>query len=84
MGQVSDGSTADYYQLPAGCTELQDLISYRNLNYCDGVIFVLCYDHAKAMTVNEKLAIAKEMVIYAEYEVSRLESMHKMRSGKEH
>lgn len=32
---TSDGSTASYYELPAGCTELQDLISYRNLNAPD-------------------------------------------------
>ena len=28
----SDGSTASYYQLPKGASELQHLISYRDMN----------------------------------------------------
>ena len=75
---TSDGSTAAYYELPAGATELQDLISYRNMNYCDGVLFNLCYDHAKADSLSEKLKIAKGMVEHAGYEVARLENMQQM------
>ena len=29
---TSDGSTASYYELPAGAAQLQDLISHRNMN----------------------------------------------------
>ena len=29
---VSDGSTASYYELPNNATELQHLISYKNMN----------------------------------------------------
>ena len=30
--EASDGSTANYYELPEGATELQHLISYKNMN----------------------------------------------------
>lgn len=81
---ASDGSTADYYELPAGATELQDLISHRNMNHCDGVLFNLCYDHAKADSLSARLKIAKEMVEHARYEVSRLENMQPLQDRKEH
>lgn len=31
MKERSNGSTAGYYQLPSGATQLQDLISQRNM-----------------------------------------------------
>ena len=40
----SDGSTASYYELPEGATELQHLISYRVMNAQNGEIF---YTHAE-------------------------------------
>ena len=35
----SDGSTASYYELPEGATELQDLIGSRDMNAQMGEIF---------------------------------------------
>ena len=35
----SDGSTAKYYELPKNARELQDLISYKNMNAQIGEIF---------------------------------------------
>lgn len=78
MTNKSDGSTASYYELPEGCTQLQDLISHRNMNHCDGVLFELCYDHALASSVEDKLKIARSMVYYAESEVRRIERMQPM------
>ena len=74
MGQVSDGSTADYYQLPAGCTELQDLISYRNLNAQDGEIFRAIYRKGRA-SHSDELRDAKKVLFYARAEVKRLEAL---------
>lgn len=74
MGQVSDGSTADYYQLPAGCTELQDLISYRNLNAQDGEIFRAIYRKGRA-SHSDELRDAKKVLFYAQAEVKRLEAL---------
>ena len=39
----SDGSTASYYELPDGATELQHLISHRDMNAQIGEIFRACY-----------------------------------------
>ena len=40
---ISDGSTAKYYELPDGAKELQDLISFRDMNSQIGEIFRSCY-----------------------------------------
>lgn len=68
----SDGSTADYYQLPEGATELQHLISYRNMNAQDGEIFRAIYRKGRASHSNE-LRDAKKVLFYAQAEVERLE-----------
>jgi hypothetical protein len=70
----SDGSTADYYKLPAGCTQLQDLISYRNLNAQDGEIFRAIYRKGRA-SHSDELRDAKKVLFYAQAEVKRLESL---------
>ena len=68
----SDGSTASYYELPEGATELQHLISYRNLNAQVGEIFRACYRYGQA-SHSDKLRDAKKMKFYAEAEIERLE-----------
>jgi hypothetical protein len=83
MGQVSDGSTADYYQLPAGCTELQDLISYRNLNAQDGEIFRAIYRKGRA-SHSDELRDAKKVLFYAQAEVKRLEALTNAKRPIEH
>lgn len=72
MNNRSDGSTADYYQLPEGCTELQDLISYRNLNAQDGEIFRAIYRKGLA-SHSDALRDARKVLFYAAAEVDRLE-----------
>jgi hypothetical protein len=77
----SDGSSAEYYRLPEGCTELQDLISYRNLNAQDGEIFRAIYrkglaDHSDA------LRDAKKVLFYARAEVERLEKLQSKQAGR--
>jgi hypothetical protein len=69
----SDGSTADYYVLPEGATQLQDLISHRDMNYYIGSIFDLCYDYSKSGSCS--LEIAKEMHELASREVERLQKV---------
>lgn len=68
----SDGSTASYYELPPGCTELQDLISYRNLNAQDGEIFRAIYRKGRA-SHSDELRDARKVLFYAKAEVERLE-----------
>lgn len=72
MNNRSDGSTADYYQLPEGCAELQDLISYRNMNAQDGEIFRAIYRKGRA-SHSDALRDARKVLFYAAAEVDRLE-----------
>lgn len=69
---TSDGSTASYYQLPPGATELQHLISYRDMNAQIGEIFRSCYRYGQA-SHSDKLRDAKKILFYAKAEIERLE-----------
>lgn len=71
---VSDGSTARYYELPEGATELQDLISHRNMNAQDGEIFRAIYRKGLA-SHSDALRDAKKVLFYAKAEVERLEKL---------
>lgn len=68
----SDGSSADYYKLPPGATQLQDLISYRNMNAQIGEIFRACFRYGNA-SHSGQLRDAKKILFYAHSEVKRLE-----------
>lgn len=39
----SDGSSTDYYRIPAGATDLIDLIEHKNMGFSVGNIFKACY-----------------------------------------
>lgn len=71
---VSDGSTASYYELPAGATQLQDLISHRNMNAQDGEIFRAIYRKGHCAH-SALLREAKKVLFYAQAEVERLEKL---------
>lgn len=68
----SDGSTASYYVLPEGAKELQDLISYRDMNSQIGEVFRACYRYGMA-SHSDRLRDAKKIKFYAEAEIARLE-----------
>lgn len=69
---TSDGSTAAYYELPSHAKELQDLISYKNMNAQDGEIFRTVYRKGRA-SHSDQLRDAKKVKYYADAEVIRLE-----------
>lgn len=73
--EKSDGSTASYYKLPEGARELQDLISYKNLNAQIGEIFRECYRYGQASHSDEVRGI-KKILFYAEAELKRLEQLN--------
>jgi hypothetical protein len=75
--EKSDGSTANYYTLPAEAEQLQDLISYKNMNAQIGEIFRACYRYGE-VEHSEMLRDAKKIKFYAEAEIKRLEKI----SGK--
>jgi hypothetical protein len=70
---VSDGSTASYYVLPKGCSELQDLISAKNMNAQIGEIFRECYRYGQASHSDEIRGI-KKILFYANAELKRLQN----------
>lgn len=72
----SDGSTASYYELPEGCAELQELISYRNMNAQDGEMFRALYRKGLA-SHSDEMRDAKKILFYAKAEVERLEKYGK-------
>lgn len=70
----SDGSSADYYVLPPDSKQLQDLISYRDMNAQIGEIFRACYRYG-IVSHSDKLRDAKKIKFYAEAEIARLEKL---------
>ena len=70
----SDGSTAKYYELPEDATELQHLISHKNMNAQIGEIFRACYRYGE-VAHSEMLRDAKKIKFYAEAEIARLEKL---------
>ena len=71
--QRSDGSSARYYELPDKASELQHLISHKNMNAQIGEIFRSCYRFGEA-SHSDQLRDAKKIMFYAQSEVERLSS----------
>jgi hypothetical protein len=72
-GKVSDGSTAEYYELPPGAKELQDLISYKNMNGQIAEIFRTGYRYGET-SHSDMLRDAKKIRFYINAEIKRLET----------
>jgi hypothetical protein len=70
--EKSDGSTASYYELPEDATELQDLISAKNMNAQIGEIFRECYRYGQASHSDEVRGI-KKILFYAKAELERIQ-----------
>jgi hypothetical protein len=70
--EASDGTTASYYELPEDATELQDLISAKNMNAQIGEIFRECYRYGQASHSDEIRGI-KKILFYAKAELERLQ-----------
>jgi len=70
--EISDGSTAPYYELPKDAKELQDLISHKDMNAQIGEIFRACYRYGE-VAHSKRLRDAKKIKFYAEAEIKRLE-----------
>ena len=68
---VSDGSTASYYELPEGAKELQDLISFKDMNAQIGEIFRATYRYGQS-SHSDKLRDAKKIRFYIDAEIKRL------------
>jgi len=69
----SDGATASYYELPPGATELQDLITHKNMNAQLGEIFRSAYRYGES-SHSSRMRDAKKIKFYIEAEIRRLEN----------
>ena len=69
---TSNGLTADYYELPANATQLQDLISFKDMNAQVGESFRSLYRYGQS-SHSDKLRDAKKVVFYMNAEIERLE-----------
>lgn len=67
----SDGSSADYYKLPEGATELQDIIAYKNMNSQIGEIFRACMRYGEC-SHSDLEREAKKIIFYAQAELDRV------------
>jgi len=74
--EQSDGSTASYYELPEDATELQHLISAKNMNAQIGEIFRACYRYGQVLHSPE-LRDAKKIKFYIDAEIERLTKLEK-------
>lgn len=74
IGEASDGSTAGYYELPKGATQLQHLISAKNMNAQIGEIFRACYRYGQVQH-SPQIRDIKKIIYYAQAELERLEAL---------
>lgn len=72
----SDGSTASYYELPDGASELQDLISAKNMNAQIGEIFRACYRYGE-VSHSPEIRDIKKILFYAKAELERLNNLER-------
>jgi len=71
-GKPSDGSSADYYKLPFNSSQLQDLISFRDMNAQIGEIFRATFRYGQCPHSPREREL-KKIIFYAQAELSRLE-----------
>ena len=76
----SDGSTAEYYELPEYATELQHLISFKNMNAQIGEIFRACFRYGQ-VEHSDRLRDAKKIKFYIEAEIERLTRLKEKKDG---
>ena len=76
----SDGSTAEYYELPEYATELQHLISFKNMNAQIGEIFRACFRYGQ-VDHSDRLRDAKKIKFYVEAEIERLTRLREKKDG---
>ena len=70
---ANDGSSADYYVLPANAAQLQDLIAFRNMNAQLGEIFRAAYRYGQPGHHSSRERDLRKIIFYAQAELDRLE-----------
>lgn len=69
----SNGWSTDYYLVPEGTKEIQDLIEHKEMNFAVGNIFKACYRLGVKDGI-DALYDMRKIMWYAERELKRLEN----------
>lgn len=77
---TSDGSTASYYELPEGATELQHLISYKNMNGQVAEAFRSLYRFGES-SHSSRIRDAKKVIFYMQAEIERIKKYEETDNG---
>lgn len=67
----NNGGSTDYYKLPAGATELQDLIEHKNMSFSVGNIFKASY-RLEECEHSDKVRDLNKIIWFANRELNRL------------
>lgn len=71
---MNDGGSSDYYKLPEGSSELQDLIEHKNMNFAIANIFKACYRYGDK---NDLMYELNKMRWFIDRETSRVKKISK-------
>lgn len=69
--KTSDGGSTDYYKIPDGAADLQDLIEAKNMNFATGNIFKACYRLGEKVGTSGAYDLRK-IIFFAERELKRI------------
>jgi len=72
--KTNDGGSADYYKLPSGSKDLQDLIEYKNMSFAIGNIFKAAY-RLNDETHSSKTRDLRKIIWFATRELDRIEKV---------
>lgn len=70
-GKKSDGKSATYYELPKGATQLQHLISFKNMNAQVGEAFRSLYRFGEA-SHSDRIRECNKVIFYMQAEIERI------------
>lgn len=69
--KTNDGGSADYYKLPQGAADLQDLIEYKDMNFAIGNIFKAAY-RMNDTTHSDKARDLRKIIWFANRELNNM------------
>lgn len=76
---TSDGGSTDYYRLPTGATELNDLIEHKRMSFALGNIFKACYRFGEKDAASRMYDLNK--IIYFAERLKALETANGRRAA---
>jgi hypothetical protein len=70
---INNGGSTDYYKVPVGTTDLQDLIEHKDMNFSQGNIFKAIYRANDTHHSSYQRELNK-IIWFAERELKRIEN----------